>query len=195
MQSTKRPSAVRLSATAGIRKRLSTATSTLVAVLLVSSCTSIEIVSDIAPAPELADVDTYAWGEAPIPAEGTPELDAQIRKAVEEEMEELGFQLTPRADAELFVSYSLDVVTNTRTRDPYFAMYAASEYEIGTLTLEIEDAATGETVYRASAQSELRESAVLAGPMTAELKSTGDPREWNAPRKVAAILGPIDKVR
>ena len=91
------------------------------------------------------------------------------------------------AEADVLISYHVWVETKVRQNDPYFAVYAAEEVEVGTLAVDLSDPESGELIWRGSASHELRVSAVLAGPFDQQLTPTGAERRWRIRESISKI--------
>lgn len=137
------------------------------------ACSSMDVRSHRAPAADLTGFRSYAWAEAPGSVEGdirmanNPLVDARIRETVEREMRVRGWRLVAAPDADLRLAYhaalegKLDVETfydyypYARRRGFVVSRTESREYDQGTLVLDLIDGASGEVVWRGSAQAEL----------------------------------------
>ena len=140
--------------------------------------------------PDLAAISGFAWRTVgadvalPVAPAGAGE---EIRAALVQELGALGLREVPPGKADVLVSYHLWVETKVRQNDPYFAVYAAEEVEVGTLSVDLSDPVSGELIWRGTASRELRVSAVLAGPFDQQLTPTDAPRRWRLRESVSKI--------
>lgn len=155
------------------------------AFVLLGGCSAIQVSASEEPF-RAEDYATYAFWNVE-PAE-IVELDTEIRGAVEDELEELGLSSAEAAEADLLVTYRLSVESRQRVNDPYFEYYAAEEYEVGYLTVELRDRSSGEVAWSGTGTSELRLSRVMRGSLDTKLTPTDEDRDWRVAEKVAAIF-------
>ena len=137
--------------------------STALAALLLAACAGIEVRSQPSPELSTADFSGYCFGEAEQLPDWDEELDRSVRAAIAAELAALGGRAVAESDASVVVIYKSDVQLQDRTNDPYVAQYAAEQFEIGTLALDVVNPASGERLWHGTTRRDLRRSAYLRG--------------------------------
>jgi len=158
----------------------------LLATLLCAGCASIDVEAQQWGVLDAAGYRSWAWGDVRSDHDDAPV--ERTRAAIERELGARGLQRVARSEAQLLVELDFSVQTALRERDPYFNTYPLERYEIGTLTIELLDAADAELLWSGTGQSELRVSGVPNSPFTSRLVPTGAARDWKIARKVPEIL-------
>jgi hypothetical protein len=140
-------------------------------------CTTIKVASDFDPQANFSSLHSYAFHAAPASDMSDPRvdnslLDERIRAALDTELSAKGFQKLSGGSPDFLVSFhvgvqsKLDVTTLNRSYPYYGGYYGAwggyqetmvREYEQGTLMIDVIDPATGNLIWRGSAQSEVRD--------------------------------------
>ncbi len=153
----------------------------LIVVLLLafSACSSIEVTSDHDPKANFSAYHTYNWAPGPQQSTGDPRLDktlldSRIREAVERQLTAKGLTKDSGAKPDLLVAYHVAVrgkqgVTTVSDASWYQPGWGyrggggggptyASDYEEGTLILDLLNASNRQLVWRGSAQAEVKEN-------------------------------------
>lgn len=157
-----------------------------VAMLAVTGCRSIATKSELHGTLLPSKWESFAW--AVDTGTGDEALDSEVRSAVERELSELGFMRAEPNDADLLISFQTSIEKGFRNNDPFFAHWPAEGYEMGTLTIWMQDALDGELIWSGSGTSEIRVSDALLGPFATKLTPTDNPRNWRVEKKVREIL-------
>ena len=146
----------------------STALVTLMVVMFVTGCTSVQVSQDYDLQADLSQAGTWQWRASRQPATGdirvdNPLLDQRIRRAVETHLTRRNFARV-NADADLLVSYHLDierriysdtVYTDIGPGGYFYPWYWGAgtearlyQYDQGELIIDMHDADTKELVWR-----------------------------------------------
>ncbi len=144
---------------------------------------------------DIAAVRTFAWGDIGEVEGADGALADVLHQELDRRLDALGWQQVPEEDADVLVSYRTLVETLQRTNDPYFDFYAVEQYELGTLTIDVQDVVSEEPLWSGSASGELRLTAVVRGPSSNRLKPVQEKRDWQAAEKVEAILAALRAAR
>ena len=122
---------------------------------LLAACTGIEVRSQHEPGTDFAALTTYAWAPA-IAANEREDLVLEIvRPKVDALLAARGLTKVERDQASLVVEEHVVVEKVTRTNDPYYAFDLYTEYERGTLLVDLMDPATSKVLWRGSATAEI----------------------------------------
>jgi hypothetical protein len=146
-------------------------------------CSSLSVSSDYDPAEDFSRLRTYMWLPGPQPKTGDVRLDnalldARIRKAVDEQFATQGYEKIKSGQPDFRVGYHLSTEKrlDVRTINDYYGYgwgygygYApmgysstqVSEYDVGTLILDIVDSELDRLVWRGSASGRLRKKSTL----------------------------------
>jgi hypothetical protein len=149
----------------------------LCALLLASSCATtgpIDVATEYAPGQEaqLAAYRTYVWAEQPPgtdPVLYPPGVEKNVKDSVDRILQGRGYQLVGAADSPDFVvgwHAAVDTKLEQSYVDNHYGYYwgpwgvggaqpVVTEYEEGTLVLDIADAARGELVWRGTANARI----------------------------------------
>jgi len=162
------------------------------------ACSSLSVNSDWDPAEDFTRLRSYQWLPGPQPKTGdirldNPLLDARLRTAVDEQLAIQGYQKLDSGRPDFRVGYHLSTEKklDVRTVNSYYGYgwgygygyapmgYAdtrVSEYDVGTLILDIVDTEMNRLVWRGTASGRLRE------------KSTPEQNEKDAREVAKAVL-------
>lgn len=148
----------------------------LLALGLASGCSSVQVESDWNPSIDFARLHSYAWLEEGPLHTGDPRfdnalLDGRIRQATDRTLAAKGYAKAPHDSADFLVAYQVtaekkvDLVTiydgygyGWRGWGGGVARTYATEYQVGTLLLDVLDPKTKLLVWRGSGSDVLRES-------------------------------------
>jgi hypothetical protein len=138
---------------------------------VLAACSPITVHTDHDPAAAFSRMRTYGWLQRPSGAPRDPRinndlLDSRVHSAVNDELHSKGYDEADNPDFRVtyhvMVSSKLDVqsfptsygygVGWVRTATPEVSV---SEYEVGTLLLDVVDGPTNELVWRGSAQARI----------------------------------------
>lgn len=165
-----------------------------------AACASIRTESELSGPARLVEPASYAWVSTPPRIElfdpqqhdGERIEDAalaeQVRRAADSELEARGLHAVERDQAELLLLQRASTHVRYARRDPYFSGPEAVRYEDGTLSLELYDAATGESIWKASGTSRLRDLAEGYGVYSLQYVASREERDWKVPEKIAALF-------
>jgi hypothetical protein len=167
----------------------------LVLLLAVSGCSGVRVTTDYDPAADFSKLRSYAWLDERSGVQGdradvTSLLDRRVRRAVDTELQHKGWRLVSRGEADALVAYHLGVETRLDVntihsgygygRGAYHGGVAThttvSEYQEGTLLVDVIEPESKQLIWRGSGQSRLRRS------------STPEQREQRIDEAVAQIL-------
>ncbi|MDD5218333.1 MAG: DUF4136 domain-containing protein [Candidatus Omnitrophica bacterium] len=164
---------------------------TLFGIAALSGCALMEVSSDWDSTEDFSKFKTYAWASDKQAITGNPQLDndlldKRIRSAVDRDLQAKGFQKTPDPNPDFLVSYKASVegkldVTNVPGEvyespwsmpdgtvglgwDTWGAASFVTQYDEGTVLLDVADAKTKKLVWRGSV------SAVVGQNLTPEEK-------------------------
>jgi hypothetical protein len=159
----------------GIATRLAPALA--LGVFLLGGCTSIQVTSDYDPAADFSRLKSFAW--APVHEQGAPDarldndpLDKRVRKAIDKQLAEKGFQYVMGGEPDFWVTYhagvenKVDVQTLYRSypyRPGYVAWGGYSEtivrdFDQGTLIVDIVSPSSSKLIWRGTAQAEVHQN-------------------------------------
>lgn len=120
-----------------------------------SACSGLEVRSQHEPGTDFAALTSYAWAPA-IAANAREDLVLGIvRPKVDAILAAKGLTRVERDQASLLVEEHVVVEKLTRTNDPYYAFDLYTEYERGTLLVDLMDPSTSKVLWRGSATAEL----------------------------------------
>lgn len=148
--------------------------------LAFTACTSIKVTSDYDPGASFEGLDTYAWLPREQPRTGDPRLDntlvaGRVRRAVDAAFAEKGIRLVSEMPA-FMVAYNVALDKKIRV-DTIHTGYGhgrygygwhggyiatdtrVTEYEVGTVLLDILEPKTRNLLWRGSASAKVTESA------------------------------------
>lgn len=140
--------------------------------LLTACGSSIQVDTMTPPSSVLAQGRTYTWRGGSGGADGNgllannPEVDRLIRRVIDEELQARGFTKATGGRADLGVAYAAALEGQIRVdevnrfygyrRGAYIATWTeVEEFDLGSLVIDISDPASGELVWRGSAETEL----------------------------------------
>ena len=167
----------------------------LVLLLAVSACSGVRVTTDYDPAADFSKLRSYAWLDERSGVQGdradvTSLIDRRVRRAVDTELQRKGLRAVGRGEADALVAYHLGVETRLDVntihsgygygRGVYRGGVAThttvSEYQEGTLLVDVIEPESKQLIWRGSGQSRLRRS------------STPEQREQRIDEAVAQIL-------
>jgi hypothetical protein len=159
------------------------------------ACSGIQVTTDYDPSADFTRVRSYAWFDDKSGVQGdradvTSLLDQRLRRSIDAELQRKGLSPVGRAEADVLVGYHLGVETkldvNTidtgygygygRYRGGISSHTTVTEYQEGTLLIDLIDPKSKQLIWRGSGQSRLRRS------------STPEQREQRIDEAVAEIL-------
>jgi|GEM_PF-3155693 len=157
-------------------------------------CANVRTVA--APGFAIEEGSTYAWVAVPILEAGSLALDDEallddLRAVVDARFTELGLVRRPRGSADYELRARVRIDKAQRDLDTEFSMYVAEQYEVGSLTLELDRAGDPAQHWEGTATEELRLVAVVSGGVIATRTFTDEEREWDLEglvRDIAAHL-------
>jgi hypothetical protein len=165
----------------------------LIGTWLLAGCSTFSVNVDYDQKEDFSRLRSYGWLATGAPTTGDPRidnslLDSRIRKATEQELASKGYTSTPKESADFLVAYQVmlkDKVDLTTVYGGYGYRYGwsgvptqtfATQYQEGTLLLDILDPRTKTIVWRGSASARIEES------------TTPEEREQRVRKAVQAIL-------
>jgi hypothetical protein len=167
----------------------------LALVLVCLSCSGIRVTTDYDPAADFTKVRSYAWLDEQSGVQGdradvTSLLDRRVRRSVDTELQKKGLSSVDRAGADALVTYHLGVETklDVNTIDTGYGYgrgwyrggvsthTTVTEYQEGTLLIDLVDPKAKQLIWRGSGQARIRRS------------STPEEREQRIDEAVAEIL-------
>jgi hypothetical protein len=134
-----------------------------VSTLALSACATMNVGSYVERGIDFAPYQTYEWGPADALPTGDPRLDNNpffqdhVRGAVEKQLARRGFTLTEAGTGDLLIHYHANISQRIEVNgfeNGYNCISAedcrpnVSEYEAGTLVLDVADARTKKVVWR-----------------------------------------------
>src|SRR5262245_16005684 len=141
------------------------------------ACSGIHVTTDYDPNADFSNLRSYAWFDESSGVQGdrpdvTSLLDRRVRSAVDAELQRKGFSLVDKRAASVFVNYRLGVETkldvntiNTGHGCGRYGRYGGlgttttvSEYQEGTLLIDLIDPASKQLVWRGTGQARIRQS-------------------------------------
>jgi hypothetical protein len=140
------------------------------------ACSGIRVQTDYDPKTDFSNMRSYAWFDERSGVEGdrqdvTSLLDRRVRSAVDAELQRKGIALVDKSAAKSLVSYHLGVETkldvNTINSGYGYRGYGryggistttVSEYQEGTLLIDVIDPSSKQLVWRGSGQARIRQS-------------------------------------
>ena len=140
------------------------------------ACSGIRVQTDYDPKADFSNVRSYAWFDERSGVQGdrqdvTSLLDRRVRSAVDAELQGKGIELVDRGAAKVLVSYHLGVETkldvntmNSGYGSGAYGRYSGistttvSEYQEGTLLIDVIDPSAKQLVWRGSGQARIRQS-------------------------------------
>lgn len=171
------------------------ALSLLVSTVTLLACSGVRVTTDYDPNADFTRVRTYAWLDETSGVQGdrpdvTSLLDRRIRRAVDGELQRKGWSGVERAEADALVAYHLGVETklDVNTIDTGYGygrwgyrggvstQTTVTEYQEGTLLIDVIDPKSKQLIWRGSGQARIRRS------------STPEQREQRIDEAVAEIL-------
>ena len=163
--------------------------------LLCLSCSGIRVTTDYDPNADFTKVRSYAWLDEQSGVQGdradvTSLLDRRVRRSVDTELQKKGLSAANRTAADALVTYHLGVETklDVNTIDTGYGYgrgwyrggvsthTTVTEYQEGTLLIDIVDPKAKQLIWRGSGQARIRRS------------STPEEREQRIDEAVAEIL-------
>jgi hypothetical protein len=143
------------------------------------ACSGIRVTTDYDPKADFSHVRSYAWIDERSGVEGdradvTSLLDRRVRSAIDAELQHKGIALVDKSAAKVLVSYHLGVETklDVNTINTGYGGYGyrgygryggisstttVSEYQEGTLLIDVIDPAAKQLVWRGSGQARIRQ--------------------------------------
>ncbi|MEM9379553.1 MAG: hypothetical protein AAGB93_06330 [Planctomycetota bacterium] len=153
---------------------------------------------DVRTATENAAVErlgpTYAWADAraPISIDGVPVVDPDLLRTFREYLDERlawrGYTLVRLDEAEMEASFALGVTRDVRDLDPYFAFYRVERIERGHIGFVLSDVGTGEVLWSATGERELRVTERGYGQMELQYEGTEEQRDWQPGFTIQRLL-------
>lgn len=155
----------------------------LAASLVTAACgSSIKVVSDYNPETDFSTLRTFAWFPEPPKPTGDPRADSgilggRVRRAVVADLEAKGFrEVAPNAKPDFYVAYqaAVDEKISVRSTPAYYgyggwwgpgyypmamgSSTSVSQYELGTLILDVVDRERDDLIWRGSGQARLQKN-------------------------------------
>ena len=141
----------------------------LAAVVILPGCAPLTVSSHIEKAANFADYVTYAWGPRDDFPVGDPRLDNNniyadyLQGTIEKQLAARGFVQAAAEEPDLFVHYHANVsqrVETSANNCPYGTCYDSyeprvTEFELGTIVVDIIDAKTSRLVWRGWSQQSI----------------------------------------
>jgi hypothetical protein len=140
-----------------------------------AGCYTIRVRADADPRFDFSSIRTYAWLPDPPGMDGDPELhneliDRRVRRVVNRELDALGYELVPVAEADIHVTYYLALETHVQWRvvatryqysragwvERHRTESARREYDRGSLLLDLLNPEARRLVWRGSARARVR---------------------------------------
>ncbi|NOX99809.1 MAG: DUF4136 domain-containing protein [Verrucomicrobia bacterium] len=148
---------------------------------VLSSCSTLNVDSDLVASSDLSAYSTYQWIIAPASAGGgkprfdSPLLREQVRKSVDAELQQRGYQRVNQGPSDLLVGYFASVASKARVTQVDTSMGFSSsmphyvntsymmpstvtlvdQFEQGSLIVGIGSATTRQILWRGSAEAEI----------------------------------------
>ena len=161
----------------------------------VTGCASNRGVLD--PDFDFAGITSYAWRDAPSYAGGStdhPGELADFERRVQRVLEERGVQLVAKSDAQVLLTGVLSVVRRVEQSDPNFTNWTTTEYEVGTMTIEVYDRQRRKRVWSDELSRRLRDTArAFGGRLGNPMVETGERRDWRIYDMVDELLARLPK--
>ena len=148
-----------------------------IALALWVGCSTVQVDTDWNPSTDFSKLHTYAWlSDAPLttgdPRFDNPLVDQRIRNATAEALVAKGFTPAAKASADFLVAYLITSQQKTDVNTVYesygyglggfggpgYARTYVTQYELGTLILDVLDPKTKSLVWRGSGSAVLGES-------------------------------------
>ena len=148
-----------------------------IALALWFGCSTVQVQTDWNPSTDFSKLHTYAWlNERPLatgdPRFDNPLVDQRIRNATAETLGAKGFTPAPQATADFLMSYLITSQQKTDVNTVYesygygmgefgspgYARTYVTQYELGTLILDVLDPKTKTLVWRGSGSAVLSET-------------------------------------
>ena len=145
--------------------------------LALNGCATIEVTTDFDPTTDFSRYQTFAWMEGTgagtdDPRVGGDLMDQRFRRAIESELASRGMQKTASGRPDVFVGYqvALDDRVDYQTINTYYgagwgyrgvsrigvsSRTTAREYTLGTLVIDMFDAARRELVWRGTGEGKV----------------------------------------
>ena len=171
------------------------ARSVLALTLACRACSGIRVTTDYDPSADFTRLRSYAWLDEQSGVQGdradvTSLLDRRVRRSVDTELQKKGLSSVARAGADALVTYHLGVETklDVNTIDTGYGYgrgwyrggvsthTTVTEYQEGTLLIDLVDPKAKQLIWRGSGQARVRRS------------STPEEREQRIDEAVAEIL-------
>jgi len=158
---------------------------------LLAGCSGVHVESNGDLRPE--ETPALTWGWASQAPELDPEQARQLREEVAADLAARGLHEARGTEPDLLVSSSVDVSVRMRgTNEGYdydtFRFQPMEKFEQGRLTLAFTDPRTGEVRWEGTGRRELRTVSRGVDIASSRFVPTGEPREWDVPDTVRAIL-------
>ena len=135
--------------------------------LLLAGCSSVSVTRDFDASADFSVLKTYAWQHAAQPEIGNPRIDndlmdERVRRAVDVQLAEKGFEAVPKEEADFLVAYFIDYKQRIGGSSVSFGVgggnygryggvgynTSISDYDEGHLTIDIIDPASENNVWR-----------------------------------------------
>lgn len=160
------------------------------ALLLTGACSSVAVRGD--PGLALRAGDGWAWSESmrePLPEDEGGVPWRAFMDAVEAGLSERGLRSVAPDEAAWRVAIDLRVALRMRENNAFFNPNVGEKYERGSLTLVIEDAGSGATVWSGETERHLRDTARTGGGPTGAVWFPVDAeRDWSAQEMVERVV-------
>lgn len=159
------------------------------------ACSGVRVTTDFDPSADFTRVRSYAWLDERSGVQGdradvTSLLDRRVRRSVDAELQRKGLSAVGRAEADVLVTYHLGVETKldvntidtgygygrSRYRAGVSTHTTVTEYQEGTLLIDVIEPKSKQLIWRGSGQARIRRS------------STPEQREERIDQAVAQIL-------
>lgn len=168
------------------RKLAAPLLSLTLASLLSLGCSTLRVSSDFDPEADFSSLSTYAWKSTAQPETGDPRLDnslldQRIRRSVDAELANRGFEKTESGQPTFLIGYhaAIEGKLDVQTINDYYGYGAGwgwnygmgpgagwrgspethvRQYDDGTLIIDVSDPATEKLIWRGSGQGELDEN-------------------------------------
>jgi uncharacterized protein DUF4136 len=142
------------------------------------ACSGVRVTTDYDPSADFSGVRSYAWFDERSGVQGdradvTSLLDRRVRSAVDAELQRKGLARVDKGAAKIVVTYHLGVETkldvNTVNTGYGYGRYGrfggvggttttVSEYQEGTLLIDMIDPSSKQLIWRGSGQARIRQS-------------------------------------
>jgi len=148
-----------------------------IALALWAGCSTVQVQTDWNPSTDFSKLHSYAWlTERPLqtgdPRFDNPLVDQRIRSATAETLATKGFAPAPQASADFLMAYLITSQQKTDVNTVYesygygmrgfggpgYARTYVTQYELGTLILDVLDPKTKTLVWRGSGSAVLSET-------------------------------------